>query len=76
LCVGCDEIDVEKSELKRKCFMRIFLVIIEKDENEGTTKNKKKDRSKKQKGKKERENEASNCHQLENKLKWAVDEVN
>ncbi len=56
--------------------MRIFLVIIEKDENEGTTKNKKKDRSKKQKGKKERENEASNCHQLENKLKWAVDEVN
>jgi len=51
------------------------LVFVEKDENEGTTKNKKKDRSKKQKGKKEHENEINNCNQLENKLKWAVDEV-
>jgi hypothetical protein len=50
-------------------------IFIEKDGNEKPTKNKKKDRSKKQKGKKEHDNQISNCNQLENKLKWAVDEV-
>ncbi len=50
-------------------------IFVEKDGNEETKKNKKKDRSKKQKGKKERDNQISHCHQLENKLKWAVDEV-
>ncbi len=61
--------------MKRENVSYKLFVIVEKDENEETTKKKKKDRSKKQKGKKERENEISNCNQLENKLKWAVDEV-
>jgi len=50
-------------------------VFIEKDGNEKPAKNKKKDRAKKQKSKKEHDNQLSNYNQLENKLKWAVDEV-
>ncbi len=50
---------------------------VEKDENEEPATKKKKDRSKKkEKSKKEHDGQISNCNQLENKLKWAVDEVN
>ncbi|UJR09152.1 hypothetical protein I4U23_013400 [Adineta vaga] len=64
LCVGCNEIDMNN----------------EKSENGEltTTANKKKEdkkRSKKQKTKKESNETRNSCDQLENKLKWAVDEL-
>lgn len=54
-----------------------WIEFLETEEEEVPKKKKKKDRSKKSKGKKEVvESEVNYSQQLENKLKWAVDEVN
>ena len=57
-------------EIERGCELIGFV-----ETEEAPKKKKKKDRAKKSKGKKEAENEVNFSQQLENKLKWAVDEV-
>ncbi|CAF1108786.1 unnamed protein product [Rotaria sordida] len=59
-CVGCQEIDIEN---KKPC------------DEETVTINKKKDNIKHSKNKEKSNENISNCNRLENKLKWAVDEL-
>jgi hypothetical protein len=63
------------SSEKEKCLVYLHLYIFVE---EIVTTDKKKDskkRSKKPKNKKQRNDSVSNCNQLEDKLKWAVNEV-